>query len=66
MKSIYNLGEQSIKLAKSILTLILLITLLVLAIREQNITKNKLSYYTIPYSIVILLLYIYYIVLTLQ
>jgi len=43
MKSIYNLGEQSIKLAKSILTLILLITLLVLAIREQNITKNIIN-----------------------
>ncbi len=43
MRSIYNLGEQSIKLAKSILTLILLITLLVLAIREQNITKNIIN-----------------------
>jgi hypothetical protein len=43
MKSIYNLGEQNIKLVKSILTLILLITLLVLAIREQNITKNIIN-----------------------
>jgi hypothetical protein len=43
MKSIYNLGEQNLKLAKSIITLILLITLLVLAIREQNITKNIIN-----------------------
>jgi hypothetical protein len=43
MKSIYNLGEQNLKLAKSIFTLILLITLLVLAIREQNITKNIIN-----------------------
>ena len=43
MKSIYNLNEQNLKLAKSIFTLILLITLLVLAIREQNITKNIIN-----------------------
>lgn len=43
MKSIYNLGEQNLNLVKSIITLILLITLLVLAIREQNITKNIIN-----------------------